>query len=59
MRPIRSMDDYRELYQLSLDAPETFWAEQAECVTWFHPFAQRARTSTSTRSTSPGSSAAA
>src|SRR5215475_12900106 len=38
MQPIHSMSDYRALYQRSLEQPESFWAEEAECVSWFHPF---------------------
>jgi acetyl-CoA synthetase len=35
---ISSMDEYRRLYRLSLDDPETFWAKQADRISWFHPF---------------------
>ena len=35
---INSMEEYERLYRLSLDDPETFWAKQAERITWFHPF---------------------
>ncbi len=28
----------RRLYRLSLDDPETFWAKQAERISWFHPW---------------------
>jgi acetyl-CoA synthetase len=38
MDPIRSMDEYRRLYQQSLDDPEGFWAREAELITWFQPF---------------------
>src|SRR5207245_246997 len=32
-------DQYRELYQRSIDDPENFWAEQAEkFITWFSPW---------------------
>ena len=34
---IGSMEEYQRLYRLSLDDPETFWAKQAESLTWFHP----------------------
>jgi len=34
---IRSMEEYRRLYRLSLDDPEGFWRKQAEILTWFHP----------------------
>ena len=35
---INSMEEYERLYRLSLDNPEWFWAEQAKCLTWFHPW---------------------
>ena len=35
---ISSMAEYQRLYRLSLDDPETFWAKQAERLTWFHPW---------------------
>ena len=35
---ISSMSEYQRLYRLSLDDPETFWAKQAERLTWFHPW---------------------
>ena len=35
---IGSMEEYERLYRLSLDEPEKFWAEQAERLTWFHPW---------------------
>jgi acetyl-CoA synthetase len=35
---IGSMEEYERLYRLSLDNPEWFWAEQAESITWFHPW---------------------
>ena len=34
---IGSLDQYRELYRRSLEAPEEFWREQAERLEWFHP----------------------
>ncbi len=34
---IRSLEEYRRLYRLSLDDPEGFWRKQAEILTWFHP----------------------
>ncbi len=34
---IGSMDEYQRLYQQSLDDPATFWGQQAETLTWFHP----------------------
>ena len=33
---INSMEEYQRLYRLSLDDPETFWAKQADALTWFH-----------------------
>jgi acetyl-CoA synthetase len=35
---LRSFDEYKRLYQRSLDKPELFWAEEAKTLTWFHPF---------------------
>ena len=35
---IGSMEEYERLYRLSLDEPEKFWAQQAERLTWFHPW---------------------
>lgn len=35
---IRTMDEYRRQYRLSLDDPESFWAKQAQALTWFHPW---------------------
>ena len=35
---ISSMAEYERLYRLSLDDPETFWAKQAERISWFHPW---------------------
>ncbi len=35
---IGSMAEYQRLYRLSLDDPESFWAKQAERITWFHPW---------------------
>ena len=32
---IRSMDEYKEIYQRSIDDPEGFWAEMAEQLGWF------------------------
>ncbi len=34
---VGSMEEYQRLYRLSLDDPETFWAKQAETISWFHP----------------------
>ena len=33
---IGSLEEYRRLYRQSLEEPETFWAEQARGLTWFH-----------------------
>ncbi len=35
---VRGMDAYRALYRRSIESPEAFWAEQAETLTWFHPW---------------------
>jgi len=32
---IGSMEDYKRLYEHSINNPEDFWAEQAERITWF------------------------
>ncbi len=32
---IKSMDEYREMYERSLKDPDGFWAEQAEIIDWF------------------------
>ena len=38
---IRSMDEYLQLHQASIDDPDTFWAERArEELEWFEPFEQ-------------------
>ncbi len=34
---IRSLGEYRELYQRSYDDPEGFWGEQARLLDWFEP----------------------
>jgi acetyl-CoA synthetase len=34
---IHSMEDYQRLYQESIKDPESFWAEQARALVWFHP----------------------
>jgi acetyl-CoA synthetase len=34
---VRSLEDYRRLYERSLAEPEAFWAEQAARLDWFHP----------------------
>ena len=35
---VKSMDEYRAMYQRSVDDPEGFWAEQARRLSWFKPF---------------------
>ena len=37
---MRSMAEYKALYQRSLDDPEGFWGEQAKTLDWFHPWHQ-------------------
>ncbi len=37
---IASMAEYERLYRRSLEEPEAFWSEQAERLTWFHPWSQ-------------------
>ncbi|MCB1078334.1 MAG: AMP-binding protein, partial [Verrucomicrobiae bacterium] len=37
---VKSMEDYRALYERSINDPEGFWAEQADRVTWFEPWQQ-------------------
>ncbi|TDJ61070.1 MAG: hypothetical protein E2O42_03375, partial [Nitrospina sp.] len=32
---IKSMDQYREMYERSIKDPDGFWAEQAEQFIWF------------------------
>ncbi len=32
---VKSMDEYREIYERSLKDPEGFWAEQAAIIEWF------------------------
>ncbi|MCB1237640.1 MAG: acetyl-coenzyme A synthetase, partial [Verrucomicrobiae bacterium] len=32
---VGSLDEYRALYQRSIDDPEGFWTEQAEKLKWF------------------------
>ena len=32
---VGSMEEYKRLYRLSLDDPETFWGKQAESISWF------------------------
>jgi acetyl-CoA synthetase len=35
---VRSFEHYQRLYRQSLEQPETFWGEQANILTWFHPW---------------------
>jgi len=35
---IGSLDAYREMYERSLADPEGFWRQQADRLTWYHPF---------------------
>ncbi len=35
---IRGMEEYQRLYRLSLEDPEGFWGEQAQALSWFHPW---------------------
>ncbi len=37
---VSSLDVYRRMYERSIDDPAGFWAEQAESLTWFHPWEQ-------------------
>ncbi len=37
---IKSMDQYREMYQKSIDDPDGFWAEQADQFVWFKKWDQ-------------------
>src|SRR5687768_13625340 len=32
---VSGLDEYRRLYQKSIDDPETFWSEQARRLHWF------------------------
>lgn len=38
-------DKYLELYQQSIDNPDTFWAEQAKIIDWIEPFTKVKNTS--------------
>jgi len=40
---VSSMEQYREMYQRSLDDPEGFWGEQAERLTWMKRWERAAR----------------
>ncbi len=35
---LNSMEEYERQYRLSLDDPDSFWAKQAERISWFHPW---------------------
>ena len=35
---LKTLEEYQRLYRLSLDNPEWFWGEQAQALTWFHPW---------------------
>ena len=35
---VRSLEAYRDTYRRSLEDPAAFWGEQAEALTWFHPW---------------------
>jgi acetyl-CoA synthetase len=35
---IGTMAEYERLYQLSMEDPDTFWADQAKRLSWFHPW---------------------
>jgi acetyl-CoA synthetase len=37
---VSSMDEYRRLYRLSIENPESFWADQAKTLSWYHPWQQ-------------------
>ena len=32
---VKSLEEYQEIYDRSVSDPETFWAEQAERLSWF------------------------
>ena len=32
---IKSLEEYKKIYQKSLDDPETFWGEAAEQLDWY------------------------
>ncbi len=34
---VKSLDDYRELYERAKQDPEEFWGEQAKMLDWFEP----------------------
>jgi acetyl-CoA synthetase len=35
---VKSLDEYRKLYERAARDPEAFWAEQAKMIDWFAPF---------------------
>ena len=35
---IASREQYEDMYRRSLEQPDAFWAEQAQRLTWFHPW---------------------
>ncbi len=35
---VQSLEAYQEKYQRSVEDPDTFWAEEAQRITWFKPF---------------------
>ena len=37
---IKSLDEYKKLYQESIDNPEAFWAREAQELTWQKPWDQ-------------------
>jgi len=40
LAPIRTLAEYRTAHARSLADPDGFWAEEAQVLDWFHPFAQ-------------------
>ncbi|MGH9738565.1 MAG: acetate--CoA ligase [Candidatus Acidiferrales bacterium] len=37
---VKSLDEYRQLYDRAAQDPEAFWAEQAKLLDWFEPYKQ-------------------
>ncbi len=37
---VKSLDEYRQLYDRAASDPEGFWAEQAKLLNWFEPYKQ-------------------
>ncbi|MHA1792171.1 MAG: acetate--CoA ligase [Promethearchaeota archaeon] len=35
---IKSMEEYKKIWQRSIDDPEGFWAEEAKMIDWFEPY---------------------